>query len=174
MRMSKSVKCHTLSFRTSQAGNHSTDPSEKTLSGKRKFNLTGVWKEKCAHSLPHPTSDTADTADTARNWCWEYMKHNGCYATHGYSSWFEDQLKLSQLSQAPPPFDPALRLEGLEEASLCEVLDFGRDWILGIPWSRARNFGYVGRESWVMWTRNDILMTQWSVRLVRPILGGPL
>ena len=67
------------------------------------------------------------------------MKHNGCYATHGYSSWFEDQLKLSQLSQAPPPFDPALRLEGLEEASLCEVLEFGRDWILGICWIRAHD-----------------------------------
>ncbi|CAJ1352816.1 unnamed protein product [Effrenium voratum] len=60
----------------------------------RTFHLSGPWGPKC-RSLPHPDAGAgADGADDAggRNWCWEYVLHQ-CYGSHGYGSWWEDQLK---------------------------------------------------------------------------------
>ncbi|CAE7708387.1 unnamed protein product [Symbiodinium sp. CCMP2592] len=110
-----------------------------------RFKLTAEWKRKCS-SLPHPSS-------AAGNWCWEYMKHNGCYASHGSTTWYEDQSKarslltVAQLGQAPPPAE--LAMEALVHPHLCENPLFGKDWrtpfesSASLSWMRATVSVYV-------------------------------
>ncbi|CAJ1399859.1 unnamed protein product [Effrenium voratum] len=95
--------------------------AKATLLPPRGFHLSGPWRPKC-RSLPHPDADAgADGAGAdaggGRNWCWEYVRHQ-CYGSHGYGSWWEDQLKASRFGLAPDP--RLLRLFPLERPELCE------------------------------------------------------
>lgn len=81
----------------------------------RTFDLPQEWKTRCAELTQHPNG-AATYKD--RNWCWAWMKFEGCLWTHGHWSWWEAQERLSQQGKAPDPhnwpFTPLLN------ASLCE------------------------------------------------------
>ena len=63
--------------------------------GPRRFSSDAEWRRKCsALSLP-----ATDSPLSKQNWCSEHMKHNGCYASHGTTTWYQKQSKAAHLAQ---------------------------------------------------------------------------
>mmetsp|Transcript_72404 Transcript_72404/g.162640 ORF Transcript_72404/g.162640 Transcript_72404/m.162640 type:complete len:912 (-) Transcript_72404:156-2891(-) len=87
----------------------------------RTFALSDSWRTKCAN-LGNRPNGAADFR--GRNWCWAWMKFEGCLWTKGHWTWWEAQERLSQMGKAPDPhkwpFQPLLN------ASLCERPVLGR------------------------------------------------
>jgi len=84
----------------------------------RAFTLPEAWQQRCAKLQSRP-SGAADYDD--RNWCWAWMKFEGCLWTKSHWSWWEAQERLSAKGKAPDPhlfpFHPLLN-PGLCERSV--------------------------------------------------------
>ena len=55
------------------------------------------------------------------DWCWEFMKHEGCYASHGFSTWLQNQQKVFDLGWAPDPSEERMLGVELNERGWDEV-----------------------------------------------------
>lgn len=87
-----------------------------------RFEYLGNWQHKC-RSLRHPPMHGARAG---ADWCWEFMKHNGCYATHGFSTWREDQAHLAFSGQAPSLEQSAM--DPVRHPEVCEHKELGAIW----------------------------------------------
>eukprot|EP00931_Biecheleriopsis_adriatica_P107005 TRINITY_DN81347_c0_g1_i1.p1 TRINITY_DN81347_c0_g1~~TRINITY_DN81347_c0_g1_i1.p1 ORF type:complete len:410 (+),score=93.35 TRINITY_DN81347_c0_g1_i1:17-1246(+) len=90
-----------------------------------RFHLPPEWQERCKQ-LPHPKTRGKPVLKT--DWCWEYLKHNGCYASHGYTTWKEDQQRLSQQGMIPKP--DVFSLDPVQHPEVCEQKRLGSVWQL--------------------------------------------
>lgn len=57
------------------------------------------------------------------NWCWQWMKHIGCYHSSGTMTWLEAQNRTASFRLAPPVEEA--RMEPLAEPGICEHASFG-------------------------------------------------
>jgi len=87
-----------------------------------RFEYPGEWRQKC-RSQPHPP---VTGARPGTDWCWEFVKRNGCYANHGYGTWQEDQAHVAVSGQAPTLEQFAM--EPLGHPEVCEHKRLGATW----------------------------------------------
>lgn len=104
------------------------------------FALPEAWRKGCENLADHPDDEDVQEEYPGRNWCWAWLKAQGCYWTRSHWTWWEAQERIALEGHAPDPHE--LPLEPLLNASLCEsrMLGYGphhsdaalqeaRDWV---------------------------------------------
>jgi len=79
-----------------------------------KFELPQLWMESCKR-VPGPPFAAHWQG---QNWCWEWVKHEGCYAEHASLSWYEAQERVAD--QGLAPFPDVSPLQALQRPELCD------------------------------------------------------
>lgn len=93
----------------------------RNTSPPRTFVLPEEWEKRCREMEEHPNG-AAPYPD--RNWCWAWMKYEGCLWTRAHWSWWEAQQRLAAKGKAPDPHHWPMR--PLLDAELCERPVLGR------------------------------------------------
>jgi len=81
----------------------------------RTFEFPDEWRRTCESLTDHPDGAAAHKH---RNWCWVWMKYEGCLWSHGHWSWWEAQERLAMQVRAPDPH--AFPFQPILNAPLCE------------------------------------------------------
>lgn len=73
-------------------------PPRRSLA--RSFIMSQGWRQRC-RDLEDKPDDVEDYKD--RDWCWAWLKNEGCLWVHGHWSWWEAQERLAAQGKAPDP-----------------------------------------------------------------------
>lgn len=87
----------------------------------RSFITSDGWRQRCQELEDKPDGTKAFKG---RDWCWTWMKSEGCLWVHGHWSWWEAQERLAVQGKAPDPHIWPLR--PILNEQLCERPVLGR------------------------------------------------
>lgn len=106
------------------------------------FHLPEIWMDACQR-VPGPARAPHWAGE---NWCWEWMKHDGCYVVQGHTTWHAAQVKLAKKGLAP--FPNVAAMHPVRNPDLCERAELG-----------ARiNVGRDETKAALEWFRNNVLV----------------